>query len=230
MEIVLRKEKVNFFNGKENLLIFHISDLHLRYSVVKLNKIESLIVLNRPNLIIFTGDYFDIPKGAYNFRTFLFKISKINTVIFIRGNHDKMYGTKISNLLLDIPNCFSVENKLYKYKSDKGYSYNITSWGNRHYLPKNKTERNIVLIHNPEKIIENDLLDIQLILAGHLHGGQFVFFKTKDGSNFPGCILYKHCIDRKQIKHTTLIVSKGLGDTFPFRFNCPKEIVSIIIE
>jgi len=229
MEIAKRNEKVNLFDGKENLSIFHISDIHLRYSTVKLEKIEAEIVLNNPDLIILTGDYYDLPKGAYNFRAFLCKISKTNTVIFIKGNHDTIYGTKISNLLLDIPNCFSVENELYKYESKQGYFYNITSWGNRHNLPKNKTEKNIVLIHNPEKIKTKELSNIQLILAGHLHGGQFIFFKTKNGSNFPGCILYKHCADRKQIKNTTLIVSKGLGDTFPFRLNCPKEIVDITI-
>lgn len=229
MEIVKRNEKLNLFDGKENLSIFHISDIHLRYATVKLEKIESIIVLNKPDLIILTGDYYDLPKGAYNFRAFLCEISKTNTVIFIKGNHDTIYGTKISNLLLDIPNCFSVENELYKYESKQGYFYNITSWCNRHNLPKNKTAKNIVLIHNPEKINTKELSNIQLMLAGHLHGGQFIFFKTKNGSNFPGCILYKHCADRKQIINTTLIVSKGLGDTFPFRINCPKEIVNITI-
>jgi len=35
---------------------------------------------------------------------------------------------------------------------------------------------------------------------------------------------------RWQLNNQTLIVSKGLGDTFPFRWNCPKEIVWIAIE
>jgi predicted MPP superfamily phosphohydrolase len=230
MEIKIRQEKINLFGGIENLSIFHISDIHLWFSTDILNKIETKITLKNPDLIILTGDYYDLPKGAYNFRKFLCKISKKTTIVFIKGNHDTFFGTKITNLLLDIPNCFSVENILYKYKSKQGHFYNITSWSNRHNLPKNKTEKNIVLIHNPEKINPEKLSNIQLILAGHLHGGQFIFFKTKKGSNFPGCILYKHCADRKQFKDTTLIVSKGLGDTFPFRFNCPKEIISITIE
>jgi hypothetical protein len=230
MEIIERHEKINFFDGLEKLSIFHISDIHLWYSTSILKKIEAIIALNNPDLIVLTGDYYDIPKGAYNFREFLSKISQTYTVVFIRGNHDKLYGSNISNLLLNIPNCYSVENHIYKYESKQGHFYNITSWANRHNLPKNKTEKNIVLIHNPEKIKVKELSNIRLILAGHLHGGQFVFFKTKDGSNFPGCVLYKHCTDRKQIENTILIVSKGLGDTFPFRLNCPKEIVSLVIE
>jgi predicted MPP superfamily phosphohydrolase len=230
MEIAKREDKINLFGGIENLSIFHISDIHLWFSTTILDKIETIITLNNPELIVLTGDYYDLPKGAYNFRKFLSKISLKVTVVFIKGNHDTFYGAKISNLLLNIPNCFFVENSLYKFKSKQGYNYNITSWKNRHKLPENKNEKNIVLIHNPEKINTKELSNIQLILAGHLHGGQFIFFKTKNGSNFPGCILYKHCADRKQIKGTTLIVSKGLGDTFPFRLNCPKEIINITIE
>jgi uncharacterized protein len=230
MEIVERQENINFFGGLENLSIIHISDIHLRYSTTVLAKLEDTITRHNPDLILLTGDYYDLPRGAYSFRKFLIKISKKHTVVFIRGNHDTIYGSKISKLLAGIPNCFLVENSVYKYQSAKGYCYNITSWKNRRSLPCNTNEKNIVLIHNPEKIKTGELSNIQLILAGHLHGGQFIFFRTKNNSNFPGCILYKHCADRKQIMNTTLIVSKGLGDTFPFRLNCPKEIVRITIE
>jgi hypothetical protein len=230
MEIAIRQEKINLYDGIENLSFFHISDIHLWYSKNILSKIENLIRLHNPDLLILTGDYYDLPKGAYNFKEFLVKISKTFKVVFIMGNHDKIYGTKISKLLLNIQNCFYVENTLFKFQSKQGKVYNITSWRNKHNLPNNKSETNIVLIHNPEKININELTNIQLILAGHLHGGQFIFFKTKANSNFPGCIFYKHCSDRKQIKNTSLIVSKGLGDTFPFRLNCPKEIVKINIE
>lgn len=230
MKITERQEIVNFFDGNENLSIIHISDIHLWCSTRILKKIKSIIISNNPDLIILTGDYYDTPKGAYNFREFLSDISRKYTVVFIKGNHDTIYGAKILNLLFDIPNCFFVESEIYKYKSKQGFNYNITSWGNKNSLPNSGNEKNIVLIHNPEKIVVRELLNIQLILAGHLHGGQFVFFKTKNNSNFPGCLLYKHCADRKQILDTTLIVSKGLGDTFPLRLNCPKEIVRITIE
>ena len=230
MKIAERQEKINLCGGLENLSIIHISDIHLWYSTSILKKLETIIKINNPDLIALTGDYYDLPRGAYNFREFLCKVSQKYPVIFIRGNHDNIYGTKVSNLLLEVPNCFCVEKSIYKYESRQGHQYNITSWENRHNLPNNNNEKNIVLIHNPERIKDKELLNIQLILAGHLHGGQFVFRKTKNNSNFPGCILYKHCTDRKQIMNTTLIVSKGLSDAFPFRLNCPKEIVRITIE
>ncbi|WP_316788750.1 metallophosphoesterase [Pedobacter frigoris] len=230
MEITERYEHINLFDGLEELSIFHISDVHLWYSTAILGKLKTLIATHKPDLIALTGDYYDLPIGAHNFRKFLIEVSREYTIVFIKGNHDRLYGRRISNLLSGIPNCFDVEEYMYKYRSKKGFCYNITSWKNRVHLPCNSQEKNIVLIHNPEKIKTEELSNIQLILAGHLHGGQFIFFRTKDNSNFPACLLYKHCADRKQIMDTTLIVSRGLGDTFPFRFNCPKEIVKITVS
>lgn len=229
MEVSERHEKVDFFAGEEQLQVFHISDIHLWFSTKVLENLEASIIKNNPDLIVMTGDYYDLPKGAKLFRMFLQKIAKKYSIVFIIGNHDRWYGSKVSRLLSDIPNCFSVEDVVFKYVSKRGFRYHITSWKNSHNLPKDSDEKNIVLIHNPEKIRKEKLANIHLIFAGHLHGGQFIFYKTKSGANFPGSLLYKHCSDRKRIYQTTLIVSKGLGDTFPFRFNCPKEVVCVEI-
>lgn len=229
MNISQRKEQVTLLGGQENLALLHISDIHLWYSTRILKDLTTLITKQNPDIIILTGDYYDLPKGAHNFRDFLLQVTQTHLVIFIRGNHDILYGAKIANLMMDIPNCICVEDAIFKYQSKAGHAYNITSWKNRHSLPAIQHEINIVLIHNPEKIKENELANINLILAGHLHGGQFIFFKMKDRLHFPGNLLYKHCTDRKQLGNATLIISRGLGDTFPFRWNCPKEVVQITI-
>ena len=230
MNISQRNENITLTGSNEKLAILHISDIHVMDSTRILGHLATLIKNSNPDLILMTGDYYDTPKGAYCFREFLLNISKDYLILFIWGNHDKMYGKKISNLLLDIPNCICVENEIYRHRSRRGNMYNITSWKNRKDLPKDKNEINIILIHNPERIKEDELDGIHLILAGHLHGGQFRFFKTKKGSYFPGNMLYKYCTDRKQINNTSLIVSRGLGDTFPFRWNCLKEVVLLQIN
>jgi predicted MPP superfamily phosphohydrolase len=230
MAITLRSEHIHFFGGLEELSLLHISDIHLWYSVKILGELEAIISRENADLIILTGDYYDLPTGAYNFSDFLCRISQKHTVLFIYGNHDKIYGKKIMSLLLNIPNCHCVEESVFVYESKNGHRYNITSWENRAFLPAKSCAMNILLIHNPEKIIEAELHAVDLVLAGHLHGGQFIFFKTSNNSNFPGSFVYKHCADRKQISNATLIVSRGLGDTFPFRFNCPKEVIRILIN
>lgn len=229
MKLSERKEKVIFFGGEEKLSLLHLSDIHLWYSTGVLDEITTSIEKNDPDIIVLTGDYYDTPKGAHYFRKFLLEISEKYFVVFILGNHDRIYGSKVSDLLFGISNCVCVEDSVVRYRSKKGNFCNITSWKNRDQLPEKEDEVNLVLIHNPEKIRNDELSNIDLILAGHLHGGQFIFFRRKNGSNFPASILYKNCCDRKMIRNTTLVVSKGIGDTFPFRWNCPKEIVNITI-
>lgn len=229
MKISERTERVSYFGGQEGLSLLHISDIHLWYSTKVLEELITLITKHAPDIIILTGDYYDLPRGAHNFRKFLLEVSQKHLVVFIRGNHDTIYGDKIAGLVLGIPNCICVEDSVFRYESKRGHFFNITSWKNKCNLPEQPNEVNIVLIHNPEKIKEKELSNIDLMLAGHLHGGQFIFFKLKDNSHFPGSLLYKHCTDRKKIGNTTLIISRGLGDTFPFRLNCPKEIVQVTI-
>lgn len=229
MEITVRTEHIDMHAGHENLSLLHISDIHLWYSKRILNKLHAIIDAQSPDLLVFTGDYYDIPGGARHFREFLLAITPPHTAVFIHGNHDRIYGSKITGLLSGIPGCICVDDAIYRYRSSKGHDYNLTSWQNRSLLPQNASEKNIVLIHNPERIRINGLSNIQLLLAGHLHGGQFIFF-TKNNMHFPGSLLYRYCTDRKQVGDTVVIVSKGLGDTLPFRWNCPKEVVRINIR
>ena len=135
MKIEERRESIKLLDGLENLSILHISDIHLWYSTGILDALAGLISKHNPDIIVLTGDYYDIPRGAYNFRRFLMQISQDYQIVFIWGNHDTLYGPKVSNLILDIPNCICVEDLVFKYRSKKGYLYNITEWTNKNNLP-----------------------------------------------------------------------------------------------
>jgi predicted MPP superfamily phosphohydrolase len=88
----------------------------------------------------------------------------------------------------------------------------------------------IVLIHNPRPIIEALVVMPVLILAGHLHGGQWVLWKDAKGAGWPPAMFYPWCGDRWALQEGHLIVSRGLGDTFPMRIRCPREMVIIDIH
>jgi uncharacterized protein len=229
MGIRIRNEKVQLFNGQEDLTLLHISDVHVWFSGRMLIKLKKIIFGITPDLIILTGDYYDTPKGAYLFKSFLSEIAGSFKIIFINGNHDLLWGRKLFDTLVNIPNCFYVSDTLYSFVSPGGKKYNIGSPKHQALFEAKNEEKNIMLIHNPEKLNTPGLRHIDLVLAGHLHGGQFIFF-TSHGSHYPGSLFYKYCCDRKQLDRTTLIVSKGIGDTIPLRFNCPKEVVRITIE
>jgi uncharacterized protein len=225
----IREERVELFKGQEKLRLLHISDIHVWFSGRVLNELKDIIVEADPELIVLTGDYYDTPKGARLFRSFLSEIAVSFPIVFIGGNHDFLWGKKIFDLLTGIPNCHYVGDELYSFVSPRGNTYNIGSSKHRTLFTHTSNEKNIALIHNPEKVNMEELRYVDLVLAGHLHGGQFIFF-TYNKSHYPGSLFYKYCTDRKQLNRTTLIVSRGVGDTFPFRINCPREVVKITIE
>ncbi len=84
----------------------------------------------------------------------------------------------------------------------------------------------IVISHNPD-VYYNITERVNLILAGHTHGGQFLlpfspplFVPSKYGAKFASGLI--------EISANKMIVSKGIGMTFlPVRFNCRPEIVVV---
>lgn len=232
MDILLRRESLNLWGGIENMKIFHISDIHLKWNSKKLDFIYNSMMTHQPELVIFTGDYYDIPSGLKLFVDFVRMISANFKCVFICGNHENWFWSKerLVKKLKAIPNVVNVESVDFNYISKKGFNYLITSNFHRINFGATVEKKSIALIHNPENIVETNVAGIDLILAGHLHGGQFIFRKHSDHSCFPGNMIYRYCVDRVKIGGATLIVSKGIGDTLPFRYNCPKEIVLIEIE
>ncbi len=64
----------------------------------------------------------------------------------------------------------------------------------------------------------------RLVLAGHLHGGQCVL-ATRHGRQYPAAWFHRWHGLRFHQDEATLLVSRGMADTFPFRFNCPREVL-----
>jgi predicted MPP superfamily phosphohydrolase len=85
-------------------------------------------------------------------------------------------------------------------------------------------ECHILCSHHPRPVADHHRFD--LVLSGHIHGGQFVFFERK-GRLYPGAFLYRWNGLRFHENGTTLLVSRGVRDTFPLRWNCPREVIVV---
>lgn len=90
-----------------------------------------------------------------------------------------------------------------------------------------KTGFKILLAHSPE-IIERAENRVELVLAGHTHGGQVVI--PSIGAPFvPLAKKYRrYASGIFKVGKTILFVSRGIGTSiFPVRMNCPPEIAFI---
>lgn len=83
----------------------------------------------------------------------------------------------------------------------------------------------ILLTHKPYLFDEVSDLNFDLMLSGHTHGGQVVFFKFGDLNISFASAAHKYINGLYENNGKYLYVSRGVGTVgLPIRFNCPPEI------
>ncbi len=96
--------------------------------------------------------------------------------------------------------------------------------------PNFNSSPKILLCHKPYAFDDIAARDIDLVLAGHTHGGQVVPFKFGDFNlSFAGFVS-KYISGLYSIGNTNMYISRGLGTVgLPIRLNCPPEITKITL-
>ncbi len=165
------------------LRVVQFTDTHFGrlYNPNNITRIRKLINSANPDIVLFTGDFFDNydrDKHRLNYDFFKDELSKINgTKYAVRGNHDILHGS--SNLIKDLfrdsgftvlvnqavyneelnVNILGIDDLLFGKKDA-----NVFTLKNNHY--------NIVLMHQPD-FVELFRHDINgTAFSGHSHGGQ----------------------------------------------------------
>ncbi len=86
----------------------------------------------------------------------------------------------------------------------------------------------IILSHKPYVFDDVSDLNFDLMLSGHTHGGQVVFFKLGDINLSIAASVHKYISGLYENEGKYLYVSRGIGTVgLPIRFNCPPEITKI---
>jgi uncharacterized protein len=88
----------------------------------------------------------------------------------------------------------------------------------------------ILLTHKPYVFDDVSDLNFDLMLSGHTHGGQVVFFKLGDINLSIASSVHKYISGLYRNDDKYLYVSRGIGTVgLPIRFNCPPEITKITL-
>ncbi|QIF03257.1 metallophosphoesterase [Roseimicrobium sp. ORNL1] len=232
MSLQIRRESVRLTEagcGSGSLRLAHLSDLHVWWSRRRLDEITAILDEEQPDVVVFTGDWFDTPRGGDLCRDFLQQIARVRPVCWIRGNHDHWFGSEVLAPFYEVSGAHCVDAAPWQFESPKSLRCEFMSWQVHLTAPAHAERHRIVLVHDPEDIVVEKLSGCCLVLAGHLHGGQFIFHRTRSGAHFPANLLYRWCCDRREVDGVPVIVSRGLGDTLPLRFRCPHEVVMVEI-
>jgi predicted MPP superfamily phosphohydrolase len=221
----VRKESI-FATVQQPFSILYLSDFHFNgWSGEVVKWMVDRVTELQPDIILLGGDYVDTRKGVQWLELFLEEILERKHVYAIAGNHDYFFGIKkIEKLFLD-RDIVWIENEAISIQL-KGMQINIA--GNRIKENTNSSDFSILCVHNP-KVLNGNLETYYLAFGGHLHGSQFVFWENEKGL-YPGKLFYKWNVLSKEKDECKCLISKGLGDTLPFRYNCKKDMILVEVK
>ena len=236
----LKVKEYKIINSKINenhngLKIIHFSDLHYG-DTIKLNDLKTIVKeinLFNPDIIIFTGDLINSAKeySDEEIKNIINELNKLKPNIesyLIKGNHDY---NELFEKIINKTNFTVLKNEqtLFYYKDSIpiqiiGLESSLSNKLNIDKAFENYNEElyTILLLHEPDIMLDMKY-NVDLILAGHSHGGQLRIpfigaIYTPEGA--------KVYYDEKYIiNNAEMYISSGLGTSIiPIRFFNPPTI------
>lgn len=213
---------------ERELTIMHISDVHIGHHRGRnfLTKIVEATNKRNPDLVVITGDLVDaeptLRPGA------LEPLSKIKApVYFVEGNHEKYLGAERLLSLIGYQNVYILRNEIIETHGIQLIGLNYMRANNERFdmsmaddsvtvksvlteLPIRSDIPSILISHSPGGFRYVVAAGVDLMLAGHTHGGQFYPMPFFRSLNFPMRGLY-------QYNNTQVFISSGAGTSFMIR-------------
>ena len=232
--------------------IAHVSDLHNTEIGKDNEKLLAMLKDAEPDIIVITGDLIDSRNTDIEIALhFAEEAVKIAPCYYVTGNHEARMSGKIftdfeANLIEAGVVCLHDSEVLIEREDarislvgidDPAFAENngggVGSGMDPDRIDTLSTNDGftILLSHRPEFFDQYVKADVDLVLSGHAHGGQFRL-PFVGGLVAPNQGLFpKYDAGLYTEENTHMIVSKGIGNSiFPFRFNNRPEIILIEIE
>lgn len=247
--IVITRETIKFnnlpdkFNGYK---ILQISDLHNKEFGKDQYRLARLVKRESPDLIVITGDLIDSRIYREDVAiSFVQGIKEVAPIYYVTGNHEERSGRLASliprlegegvKILRNISDVITIEgDRIYILGVEdpaSGPSYNEKGLTldrlDKALEEIPQGEFKVLLAHRPEFISSYASVGVDLVFSGHAHGGQ-IRLPFIGGLVAPGQgILPKYTSGVHKEGSTSMVVSRGLGNSiFPQRlFNRPELVI-----
>lgn len=227
--------------------IAHISDLH--NAEIGKDNAKLLTALNAaaPDIIVFTGDMVDSRHTDFDITFRLItRAQEIAPCYYVTGNHEsRLHQFPSFALQLEEAGITVLqEDEALLFRDDQYIRIlgindpsfrrsslhdpaGLESWTAT--LPNN--EFTVVLSHRPEYFLQYWDSNVELVLCGHAHGGQFRL-PFIGGILAPGQGLFPDYDAGLYTRdETNMVVSRGLGNSlFPLRYGNPPELVLVTLQ
>lgn len=226
----------NFTDNFYGLKIVHITDLHYGNTTNNsdLKKIVDKVNLIKPDIIVFTGDLLDKKLNNEELVEFKSTLNNMKSNIkkyAVNGNHDENFSeilkeTGFTDLNNNYDSLYNSNNSVILFSGiNTNDDINDAIKNINNFLSDEQNTNNIIykimLMHEPDKILDFDYNNYDLILAGHSHNGQITI--PFIGSLYKPNGSKKYYKDYYELEGTKLYISGGIGtSTLKLRlFNKP---------
>ena len=198
------------------------SDLHLGLPWTRGVPAELAAVVESasPDVVLLGGDLVDNVRGLDAMEDCVRTLGRERLVAAVAGNHDVAAGVdEVRRRALRAGASWLADGDVIL--EARGFPVRFCG-GPLEAAPPGTIS--VACLHDPADAAAAARSGYALAFAGHLHGGQCVFFERRDRL-YPGAWFNRWTGLRFQVGPMRLFVSRGLGDTLPLRFNCPREVI-----
>lgn len=207
------------FNDGRETTILYASDLHLGIGTPHIvHQMVETVARIRPDVVLLGGDMLDTKVAFPQLGDLLNQLQRVCPVWAISGNHDCMVGLEVVKSCIESSGGGWLDDQSLLLR---GGSIQIDGFIRAHAAP---FVFSILCAHDPAIYPEAVQSGYDLVLAGHLHGSQCVLGEYR-GRLYPGAWFFRWNGNEFQQGETRMIVSRGVNDTLPIRWNCPREVI-----
>ncbi|MEA2709053.1 MAG: uncharacterized protein QOF78_1654 [Phycisphaerales bacterium] len=192
-----------------------MSDLHLGrpWTDPVAAEIVHAAQATQPDALLLGGDLVDTARGLDGLAAMIAPLSQMCPVYAIEGNHDRRVGVaRVRTAVESAGGAWLHSARLGQIRLE------IEPQAAHDNAPR------VLVAHDPRLFDRAADAGFNVVLAGHLHGGQCVLM-TRRNLLYPGAFFARYTGLRFARNRTTMFVSRGAADTLPLRFNCPREVI-----
>ncbi len=230
--LLLRREHVRV-GLRQGFRVLWISDLHWRGSgdAGCLLAIFEIARREGPDLVVLGGDFLETEAAHPLFARLVRRLAAARPCLVLPGNHDRRRIASLRATTLRQGGVWLPDERALDLVNSHGERLRVVGAPSRRGVSPAtdtvKPDARILCVHDPADVdssVHPETRDVAAVLAGHLHGGQCVW-RESQGRLLPAAWIYRHARLREDHDGRAFIVSRGAGDTFPVRWNCPREVI-----
>jgi len=216
------------------LRIAHLTDLHMSGRMAKGFYEHVVDETNRceADIIAITGDIVDRDNCLHWIPEVLGRLQAPYGVLYVLGNHDRRVdqaGLKAAlaktgwHHVAQQPRRLAVRNASLAVCGNEGPWYKAATDFGSHARRDDDPDLRIALSHSPDQLGWARANDVDLMLAGHVHGGQ-ICLPGLGPFTAPSLYGIRYAAGTFRVENTVMHVSRGAASLTPIRWNCPPEI------